>query len=677
MKLKSYEVTNYKCIDSTGPINFNQQIALVGKNEAGKTATVTSLYKLNPIKNADGTFTLEEYPRKKLSSYKRIHETKPDIPIKAIFTLTSNELEEIEEEFGKDILDSSDIEISKPYGKNNITFTIPSNPSNFIKHLISKSGVPAEEKKNLSKFKNIKDLKEALNSSKTNFQGANFILDSISRLRDESLNLGIIDFLGKKSFVPKFFFFDDYAVLPGKISLSKLLSYKKTQSVTKDSGFETALALIELAGSAIEEFLNPENYERLKADLESASNSISEQLNKYWSQNKHLEIEFDLEKIITNNQLSDTILHVRVRNTKHKVTVPFDDRSKGFVWFFSFLVAFSGYEKMGNKVILLLDEPGLNLHAKAQQDLLKYFEKELLPNHQLAYTTHSPFMINPLKFDDIRIVEDKDDEGTKVSNDPLTGNSETLFPLQAALGFDLTQTLFVAPDNLLVEGPSDLIYLSLSSHLLSSKGKTGLSKRWTIVPTGGIDKIPAFVSLMGSNGLNIAILMDMSTNHNQKINNLLRLKLLEKKNIITVGGLLGTNQNADIEDLFTPESFLKLISLSYKNELSGKEITISDLKENDGRIVKKLEKYFADNKINNGNFSHYKPAYDLLITPSWLPEIFDDLTLSNFEKTFQEFNGILSKDFTNSNLPVQLINKLNINQGKPSLVDNRGIEKNQ
>ena len=58
-----------------------------------------------------------------------------------------------------------------------------------------------------------------------------------------------------------------------------------------------------------------------------------------------------------------------------------------------------------NKLILLLDEPGLSLHAKAQADLLRYFEEELKPNHQLIYTTHSPFMVDPTHFERVRIVQ--------------------------------------------------------------------------------------------------------------------------------------------------------------------------------------------------------------------------------------------------------------------------------
>jgi predicted ATPase len=40
----------------------------------------------------------------------------------------------------------------------------------------------------------------------------------------------------------------------------------------------------------------------------------------------------------------------------------------------------------------LLDEPGLTLHGKAQADLLRYIEQRLLPDHQVIYSTHSPFM---------------------------------------------------------------------------------------------------------------------------------------------------------------------------------------------------------------------------------------------------------------------------------------------
>jgi len=59
-----------------------------------------------------------------------------------------------------------------------------------------------------------------------------------------------------------------------------------------------------------------------------------------------------------------TVMRARVYNGLHDMTVPFSDRSAGFIWFFSFLVTFSQVKKDHGNVIILLDEPGLNLHGE-------------------------------------------------------------------------------------------------------------------------------------------------------------------------------------------------------------------------------------------------------------------------------------------------------------------------
>src|SRR5690606_34015477 len=87
------------------------------------------------------------------------------------------------------------------------------------------------------------------------------------------------------------------------------------------------------------------------------------------------------------------IARARVKNNLHKVTVPFSERSAGFIWFFSFLVKFAQVRKDKKPLILLLDEPGLTLHGKAQADLLRYFDEKLAPYHQIIFSTHSPFMV--------------------------------------------------------------------------------------------------------------------------------------------------------------------------------------------------------------------------------------------------------------------------------------------
>ena len=179
-------------------------------------------------------------------------------------------------------------------------------------------------------------------------------------------------------------------------------------------------------------------------------------------------------------------------------------------------------------MIILLDEPGLNLHAKAQADLLKYIEQELKPKHQVIYKTHSPFMVPTNDLASVRIVEDVERGGellgTKVSEDSLSVTKDTLFPLQGALGYEITQSLFIGKNTLLVEGPSDILYLKAASEVLKQKGRTHLDERWVICPAGGLDKVPAFLSLFSGNWLNVAVLTDIANGDKRKIERLKKLR---------------------------------------------------------------------------------------------------------------------------------------------------------
>src|SRR5690606_28852315 len=154
---------------------------------------------------------------------------------------------------------------------------------------------------------------------------------------------------------------------------------------------------------------------------------------------------------------------------------------------------------------ILLDEPGLSLHPRAQEDLLRYFETEVKGNHQLIYSTHSPFMVDSRRFDRVRIVQDlgiDTDEpldaeagGTRVLADLADASPDSLSPLEGALAHDLARSLFAAPNTLAVEGIGDLFYLEAMSALLTEKGRPGLSKQWTVTPAGGAGKLPAFAAL--------------------------------------------------------------------------------------------------------------------------------------------------------------------------------------
>ena len=110
--------------------------------------------------------------------------------------------------------------------------------------------------------------------------------------------------------------------------------------------------------------------------------------------------------------------------------------------------------------------------------------------------------------------------------------------------------------------------MTLASQIISNshRNKESLSDKWTIIPIGGIDKVVPLINLLRSNNLKIAIFMDVSENHNQRVKNILRLKFLKQRNIITIGKILDINTKVDIEDLFTDSSYLNLINESYSSE---------------------------------------------------------------------------------------------------------------
>ena len=100
---------------------------------------------------------------------------------------------------------------------------------------------------------------------------------------------------------------------------------------------------------------------------------------KYWSQNAFLEMRFDIRPGLPNDpegMKTGTNLWCHVYNSRQKVRTLLGNRSRGFIWFFSFLAWYSQHKRKGIPLILLLDEPALFLHGTAQKDLLRYLEDE-------------------------------------------------------------------------------------------------------------------------------------------------------------------------------------------------------------------------------------------------------------------------------------------------------------
>lgn len=297
-------------------------------------------------------------------------------------------------------------------------------------------------------------------------------------------------------------------------------------------------------------------------------------------------------------------------------------------------------------MVVLLDEPGLSLHGKAQYDLLRYMREELVSKHRVIYTTHSPFMIEADNLLSCRTVEDvvtRDEEilGTKVGDDVLSTDSDTLFPLQAALGYNITQSMFIGEHCLLVEGPSDLLYLQWASSQLISRRRKGLDKRWTVTPCGGIAKVFSFMSLFGGNRLHVAVLTDYGKGDKKKVDELRNSDLLRKGHVLTAQGYSSNANEADIEDILGRSFYRKLVNCTY--ELTGSDELVSTPPSGaPERITEEVKQHFMTLPPNIPEYDHYAPAKYLFEHPDQISSTEVIAVLDRFEKLFVDINALLS-----------------------------------
>lgn len=459
--------------------------------------------------------------------------------------------------------------------------------------------------------------------------------------------------------IPQFLYFSDYDILPSKINIPDLESKVKQAETNPEKltpQYRSALALLRKAGISIKDITNSTGYETQDAILGSVSSNLTEQVLEFWKQNEDIEVEVDINSDPTDDAPFNNgpNLYLRIKNLRHRgVRSPFDQRSRGFIWFFSFLVWFdSVQEQIGSErdIILLLDEPGLALHALAQANFLDYID-DLAKKHQVLYTTHSPFMVHSNRLHQVRMVEDKPKLGTIISDNLSGSDPRTIFPLQAALGWTIAQNLFISERNLLVEGASDLIYLQTISALLEAQGRTELRDDATIVPVGGLDNVVTFIALLGANDLKIAVFHDYKGKPEQKLQEIVKEKVIHPKAILNASqfrnlekpGIDG--QASDTEDLFEPAFYLDCFNKDCFNKafsklLNGVVISESELPERD-RIIDRIECYLKDQKIKlrpSGGFNHYAVASYFASNP---PTSLDDNTLSRFEELFKAVNKVL------------------------------------
>ncbi len=441
MYLCEARVNVFKSIQDSGLVALDPEItAFVGLNESGKSAFLSALYKAMPVDSHVGYDVVTDYPRKSLTQYIQQHVNNPATVATLSYQLTPTEISEVNDALGYPLLTSLRFSVSHKYGNHRVVnLNIDERP--FILHLLKTAELPVEIVRATIDSQELRELVDKLMALDLNHRATLFLAELKEKFSAPAPWRWLNYFVWQRFIsvrLPQFLYFDEYKLLPARINLLNLQQRVAQSSQTTDILSEedkTVLALFRLAQVDLQELTQPSGYENAQARLEDISNQLTDKIFEFWSQNQELEVQFDIKADPAApppfNQGNN--LYIRVRHRRHRVSLPLDQRSRGLLWFFSFLVWFESLqvEERQRGLILLLDEPGLNLHALAQADCLRYLET-LAHRYPVLYTTHSPFMLNMHTLDRVRFVEEQEHSSIVTANIEQV-KAETSYPVHVAL----------------------------------------------------------------------------------------------------------------------------------------------------------------------------------------------------------------------------------------------------
>lgn len=664
MQLKSFQVKNYRSINDSGEIEVSRITALLGRNESGKSNLLRALHSLNPVDGVKELSPIKDFPR-----HRKLSDCTPTTPVlQSSWILTEQEKKHLSSLWPA-AEGVSEVFISRAYSASR-TVRIPAPGITFdhaaikvetrkIDAAVRAKGAELAEPSKSALENAASTFSTVMMATATASSWATAATPALAALRQALAAAGVelpdtqdekitaLEEMAEEiagndkahtdarrwvlAQLPKFMFLEDYPKIEGHQNIAAFLERGRTGTKTpEDANFEKLCKVAGLDPDELNELLQKGDNETRSQLVNRAGSVVTAAIRKRWK-DRELKVRFNLDANYFDTLISDP-------NSAYDVEVNLDERSRGFQWFFAFYIVFAADTDDGEAegAILLLDEPGLFLHARSQGDLLRHLEDDF-PN-QILYTTHSPFMVPTHQLSWVRTVNIAEEAGTTVSNDPA-GDARTLFPLQAALGYDLAQSLFVGQNNLTVEGITDYWVLAAVSAYLVDQGKTGLDARLTVTPCGGAQKVHYMVALLTSQQLNVLVLLDDEKGARATREDLVTGKLIRSDNVIFASEAFETvPDEADIEDILDPAVYESLVRESYAKELKGKKL---ELNPRVPRIARRFEAAFEAigipfHKTRTTRLFLQKMERD---PSSVLPEA----SAKQFERLFQAVNAALAK----------------------------------
>lgn len=297
-------------------------------------------------------------------------------------------------------------------------------------------------------------------------------------------------------YVPIFEFFEDFSsLLPNKIDLEDILNENRNVE-----GYKAARNFLQIAGLNAA-FFREKNHRILKQKIENLNGEITINFQDYWSQNvgkdNKIQLNFELEHYdYTHPEKSGKpYLEFWIKDKAERLYPK--QRSRGVRWFLSFYLELKATAKQNSiSRVLLIDEPGLSLHARAQEDVLKVFE-DLKNAMQIVYCTHSPHLINVNKLYRILAVQRSDEnddtsETLVLDSDALhSASSDTLSPVYSLMGVRIhSQDFIQSANNIIVEDTIAYYYINLFCKLIDYQPSP------SIIPSTGLTNIPILTNIL-------------------------------------------------------------------------------------------------------------------------------------------------------------------------------------
>lgn len=592
MRLSKVRIQNYRSIIDTEEFEVESgKTILVGPNEAGKSAVLQALQQINPPEGVKNFDALRDYPRRKFNEITtgKVDPSKTTV-VEAAFSL-EDDTDIVPEEWGI---------CTYTYGRrldNSAWHRLDGTPSQptlgslrkdltrLCSHLDERQR-PAQEKDAsvvlLSQslegvIAGVSDIGNLSSEKAIELKGwltkATAIVDEGNDKEEERLDrlIEAIGYVEKRESAllalskrrPVFVLFNNYFRVRPNIHLRQLADRLAT-GVLDDEQYDygnscllkllgfTAKELADLgnaaeppAGDAVAMQVYRDQLDKRQYQLNAAEVRLTEEIRKVWvpdkskgeADNLRLKVDGQYLKVVVQDDLG--------------VEIELDQRSEGFQWLVSFFVVFFAEARGEHEnAVLLLDEPGVSLHALKQKEFRSTISR-LSTDNQTIYTTHSPFLVGPNELDLVRVVEMKERKvGTKVHTSVTANDPAALLPLQEALGYDLAQSLFTQKKNFILEGLTDYWYLESVSGLFAAAGEPALDPKIALVPANTAGKVAYFATILHAQDLKVAALLDADSAGDNAAKQDVLVHTLGSKRILRTSDYLSSEvAKSEIEDL--------------------------------------------------------------------------------------------------------------------------------